>query len=56
MNVFKAAAGFILFVVVFIIVMWLLIGTLLVKGCKAVQKDGLKGVATQVWEGPSTNK
>ena len=51
MNLFKIAGTFIATVFILIIVGWLLIGVVFVKGCQWIQKDGLKGVSEQVWNG-----
>lgn len=54
MSMFKKVVSLWLAVIIFIIGVWVIVGTLIVKGCKAIQKDGLKGVSEQVWNGTNT--
>jgi prepilin-type N-terminal cleavage/methylation domain-containing protein len=61
----KKNSGFTLVEVMVVVVILLILtgivggcvvgGCLLVKGGKHVQEHGIKGTATELWEGPSSN-
>ena len=57
MNLFKIVPVFIAFVFIVVLAVWIGIGCLIGYGCRAVQKDGLKGVVSnvteKVWNGPA---
>jgi len=54
-RTWNIATGIIL--IVWIVVVLGVIGLLClgIRGCKAVEKDGLKAVVSRVWDGPATN-
>lgn len=51
MDLFKLVGSFIAAIVTLMLIGTIIFGIFLFKGCNAIQKDGLKGVAEKVWNG-----
>jgi len=54
-SLVKTIFGVVAIIIVVTIILVGVITTVAIKGCQKVQEKGLKNVATEVWEGPSSN-